>query len=185
MPEGAVLTADAYRQHLAQAGVDAHLAALADVPATAADAPETVAHLDAIRAALTSAPLPASVSDAVRAFLEQTGLDVRPIAVRSSATAEDSAEASFAGIHESVLSVVGLDAALDAVRACYASLWTPRAFAYRRRLGLADDAVACAVVLCAMVGRAASQPPLPPSRGPRPSRPASPSRPILGPAAAT
>jgi hypothetical protein len=44
---------------------------------------------------------------------------------------EDSAEASFAGIHESILNVVGLDETLDAIRRCYASLWTPRAVAYR------------------------------------------------------
>jgi pyruvate,water dikinase len=43
---------------------------------------------------------------------------------------------------------------MDEIRQCFASLWTPRAFAYRRRLGLQDDAVACAVVLCAMVHRA-------------------------------
>ena len=154
VPAGAVLAADAYRQHLTDADVGEHLAALADVPAAAAEAPATAAHLDAIRAALTAAPLPAPVTEAIRAFLERAGLGERPIAVRSSATAEDSAEASFAGIHESVLNVVGLNAALDAVRRCYASLWTPRAFAYRRRLAIQDEAIACAVVLCAMVGRA-------------------------------
>jgi phosphohistidine swiveling domain-containing protein len=153
VPEGSVLVAGAYRQQLTDAQIGAHLAALANVPANAADAPETIAHLDAIRDAIVAAPLPTSVSDAVCDFLDRAGLGERPIAVRSSATVEDGAEASFAGIHESVLSVVGLDAALDAIRWCYASLWTPRAFAYRRRLGLEDDAVACAVVLCAMVGR--------------------------------
>ena len=154
VPEGAVLAAEAYREHLTGAGIEAHLAAVAEVPATAADAPETIAHLDAIRAAIMGTPLSTSVVEAVRDFLDQHGLGDRPVAVRSSATAEDSAEASFAGIHESVLNVVGLDAALDAIRQCYASLWTPRAVAYRRRLSLPDDAVGCAMVLCAMVGRA-------------------------------
>ncbi|HWI62834.1 MAG TPA: PEP/pyruvate-binding domain-containing protein, partial [Symbiobacteriaceae bacterium] len=75
----------------------------------------------------------------------------RPVAVRSSATAEDSAAASFAGIHQSFLNVTGEAAIIDAVRGCYASLWTPQAVAYRRRQGLSDDAVAAAVVILAMV----------------------------------
>jgi pyruvate,water dikinase len=154
VPDGAVLAAEAYRQHLAAARVDRQCAALAQRPAEAADTPETVAQLDAIRAAVEATPLPGAVVEAVAALLEQDRVAGRPIAVRSSATAEDSAEASFAGIHESVLNVVGLDATLDAIRHCYAALWTTRALAYRRRLGIADDGIACAVVLCAMVGRA-------------------------------
>jgi pyruvate,water dikinase len=153
VPAGAVLVAQAYREHLTAANVDAALAALANVPATAVDASETVSQLVAIRNAIGSTPLSTVVVEAVRAFLARSGLDDSPLAVRSSASAEDSAEASFAGIHESYLHVVGLDAALDAIRACYASLWTPRALAYRRRLRLPDAEVACAVVLCAMIGR--------------------------------
>jgi len=154
VPTGAVLTAETYRQHLASANVAAPQAALLGTPASDADQPGTVAQLDLIRAALEATPLPPDVVEAVRAFLAENGLTDRPIAVRSSATAEDGAAASFAGIHESYLNVVGLDATLVAVRRCFASLWTPRAFAYRRRLALPDDDVACAVVLCAMIGRA-------------------------------
>src|SRR5690606_15104902 len=56
---------------------------------------------------------------------------------------------------------VGIDSVLESIRACYASLWTPRAVAYRRRLGLADADVSCAVVLCRMVGEGGdpAQPP--------------------------
>jgi pyruvate,water dikinase len=115
------------------------LVALADVPAAAG--PEAEALLQAIRDAILSMPLPSAVERAVRQLLEQGSLQGRPIAVRSSATAEDSAEASFAGIHESVLNVVGIGPALDAIRRCYASLWTPRAFAYRRRMRIPDDDV--------------------------------------------
>lgn len=154
VPAGTVLVADAYREHLVAARIEAVSDALADVPADGADAPATVARLDGIRDAILATPLPGPVVDAVTALLECGPLAGRPIAVRSSATAEDSADASFAGIHESVLNVVGVPAALDAIRRCYASLWTPRALAYRRRMGISDDAVACAVVLCAMVGRA-------------------------------
>ena len=162
VPIGGVLHAEAYREHLQAAGVEAELVALTDVPATSADSPEVTARLAAIRAAIVATALPVAIVEAIRTFLAQHGLVDTPLAVRSSATAEDGAEASFAGIHESTLNVLGFDAVLDAVRACYASLWSPRAFAYRRRLGLADPDVACAVVLCAMVGRAGTtgQPPV-------------------------
>jgi pyruvate,water dikinase len=67
--------------------------------------------------------------------------------VRSSATAEDLPEASFAGQQETFLNVQGPDAVLDAVRKCWASLWTSRAIAYRTRQGIAPDQMALAVVV--------------------------------------
>jgi pyruvate,water dikinase len=69
-----------------------------------------------------------------------------PLAVRSSATAEDGAAASFAGQQETVLGVVGLDAVLRAVERCWASLDGERAVAYRRRQGLGDDHAMAVVV---------------------------------------
>src|SRR5262249_42931702 len=99
------------------------------------------------------------ITDRLRSFLEDAGLADRPLAVRSSATAEDGAAASFAGIHRSVLNVRGIEATLAAVKGCYASLWTPQALAYRRRFGLSADEVACAVVVCAMVAQPDGSPP--------------------------
>ena len=58
-------------------------------------------------------------------------MDTVPVAVRSSATAEDLAYASFAGQQDSYLNVVGDDAVVEAVRRCWASLWTERAVSYR------------------------------------------------------
>lgn len=72
-----------------------------------------------------------------------------PLAVRSSAPMEDSGRASFAGIHHSVLNAVGCDAVADAVRAVQASLDTPRAVAYRQRMGIA--AAGMAVVVMPMI----------------------------------
>ena len=74
-----------------------------------------------------------------------------PVAVRSSATGEDGPAASFAGQQESVLGVEGSDAVLAAVERCWHSLHTARAVAYRRDQGVADAAVAMAVVVQAMV----------------------------------
>ena len=78
------------------------------------------------------------------------GPDV-PVAVRSSATAEDLPSASFAGQQDTYLDVVGADAVLDAVRRCWASLWTDRAVSYRRDAGIDHRAVQLAVVVQRMV----------------------------------
>jgi pyruvate,water dikinase len=113
--------------------------------------PQVLRRLDDLRRAVGQQDLPAEVADAVCSFLRHTGLDQVPLAVRSSAGAEDSPAASFAGVHQSFLKVQGEGPVLQAVKGCYASLWTPQALAYRRRLRLADADVACAVVLCALV----------------------------------
>jgi pyruvate,water dikinase len=103
------------------------------------------------RRSIEAAEFPDGVRPRLASFLGDSGLAGTPLAVRSSATAEDGRLHSFAGAHSSVLGVARAEAVSDAIRACYGSLWTPRALAYRRRLGLRDDRVACAVVLCAMV----------------------------------
>ena len=74
-----------------------------------------------------------------------------PVAVRSSATAEDLPEASFAGQQDTYLNVRGLEDLLTAVRDCWASLWTARAMAYRARQGIDPASVSLAVVVQQMV----------------------------------
>jgi len=74
-----------------------------------------------------------------------------PVAVRSSATAEDLDEASFAGQQDTYLNVRGAEALLEAVRQCWASLWTERAVAYRARQGVDSADIALAVVVQRMV----------------------------------
>ncbi|QDU20223.1 PEP/pyruvate-binding domain-containing protein [Urbifossiella limnaea] len=74
-----------------------------------------------------------------------------PVAVRSSATGEDGSEASFAGQQETILGVRGLDAVLDAVERCWASLHTERAKAYRAKQGVDDSDLAMAVVVQELV----------------------------------
>jgi pyruvate,water dikinase len=96
------------------------------------------------------APFSADVATAVRAAYTRLGADV-PVAVRSSATAEDLPWASFAGQQDTYLNVVGADAVLDAVRRCWASLWTDRAVHYREAQGIDHAAVRMAVVVQRMV----------------------------------
>jgi rifampicin phosphotransferase len=83
-----------------------------------------------LRKQLLTALLPSEVCTAItEAYIR---LGVQKVAVRSSATSEDLAEASFAGQHDSYLNVSGEDALLKAMRGCWASLWSPRAMNYRQ-----------------------------------------------------
>ncbi|MDN5915261.1 MAG: phosphoenolpyruvate synthase [Pseudonocardia sp.] len=102
------------------------------------------------RAALLAVPIPAAVAAAVIDAYAALGAHV-PVAVRSSATAEDLPTASFAGQQDTFLNVVGRDAVLDAVRRCWASLWTDRAVQYRARAGIDQHGVALAVVVQRML----------------------------------
>jgi pyruvate,water dikinase len=102
------------------------------------------------RATLLAAPLPESIADAIRRAYAALGSDA-PVAVRSSATAEDLPWASFAGQQDTYLNVVGASAVLHAVRRCWASLWTDRAVSYRASNGIDHSAVQLAVVVQRMV----------------------------------
>lgn len=82
---------------------------------------------------------------------ELSGTDDVPVAVRSSATSEDSPDASFAGEHDTYLWVCGIDAVLEKIRACWASLYTDRAIAYRNEMGYDHDQVDMAVAVQKMV----------------------------------
>lgn len=151
VPPGFCLTTDAYRQavgpagledvHGALAGTGAHeLAALAGLASRA-------------RELILRADIPPEIAGAVRESYAAMGADV-PVAVRSSATAEDLPFASFAGQQDTYLNVVGADAVLKAVRQCWASLWTDRAVAYRATHGINPSTVALAVVVQRMVDAA-------------------------------
>lgn len=95
-----------------------------------------------LRAAFEAGRISAAITDAVC-----DALPAGAVAVRSSATAEDLPDASFAGQQDTYLNVQGRDAVLDAVRRCWGSLWTARAMAYRQRQGIEPADVALAVVI--------------------------------------
>ncbi len=104
-----------------------------------------------LREKIKAGHIPSNVRDELESSLRTAGMLAKPVAVRSSATAEDSGKASFAGIHESFLNVRGFDNVLAAIKSCYASLWTPRAVAYRRKMNVKDDEVSQAVVIMEMI----------------------------------
>lgn len=108
----------------------------------------------AIAEAIGRRPMPPWIAAPIRAAYRQlcaeTGEDVA-VAVRSSGTAEDLPDASFAGQGDTYLSVVGEDAVLEKVKACWASLYTARAIAYRAKCGLGQLDVQMAVAVQLMV----------------------------------
>jgi len=104
---------------------------------------------EAIRELFAQGSIPATMAEELAQAYR--GLGEGRVAVRSSATAEDLPGASFAGQHESYLNVVSWAGLLDAVKNCWASLWTPRALSYRRRQGFGQAEVALAVVVQRLV----------------------------------
>jgi pyruvate,water dikinase len=104
-----------------------------------------------IRDRFEDAQLPAGVEQAIRAALQQLAPDGEPVAVRSSATTEDSEEASFAGLQDTYLWQQGADQVLAAVKACWRSLYSVESVAYRRRKAFPEAGVAMGVVIQRMV----------------------------------
>lgn len=144
VPRGFCLTTDAFR-----------------VAAVSPDGPGPTP--EQLRRRWLEAPVPREIRDAVVAEYDKLGGTVLgsaggdkpsadvPVAVRSSATAEDLPFASFAGQQDTFLNVVGADSVVDAVRRCWASLWTERAASYRETNGIDHETTSLAVVVQEMV----------------------------------
>ena len=116
VPRGGVVAASVYAG-LFRTEVAALAAPLAAVTAGDVERADVQSQLAALRDRIVGTGLPPATREAVGRFLERTGLEGRPLAVRSSAVAEDGAEAAFAGVHGSRLGVTGLDAVCAAVSA--------------------------------------------------------------------
>jgi pyruvate, water dikinase len=157
VPDGFATTADAYRRFMNQPGsagtslagrISARLADLDtdDVQALAEAGRE-------IRAAVMDQPFPSDLESDIRtAFAELSGgSDEASFAVRSSATAEDLPDASFAGQQETFLNVRGIDAIVQAMREVFASLYNDRAIAYRVHHDFDHDVVALSAGVQQMV----------------------------------
>ncbi len=109
-----------------------------------------------IRVAFAAGKMPGELESAIRVAYAHAGLENRPVAVRSSATAEDLPDLSFAGQQDTYLNVIGAEQFLVAVVNCWSSLWTARAIGYRIRNGIDHDEAAVAVIVQEMVPSEAS-----------------------------
>src|SRR5919202_6944710 len=141
VPPGFVLTTAAYERFVAASDLHAPLVVALSGLHSGDAAP--------LHQAFLSAAVPDDIAEAIRVAYRALGGGA--IAVRSSATAEDLPSATFAGQQETYLGVLGEEALLQAVRACWASLWSGRAVAYRRQHGVDHTAIKMAVVVQRLV----------------------------------
>lgn len=153
VPNGFALTADVYRTALTAAGAWPRLAAVLEgVGADDVDrlAVAAVEARSIVYAATGTEAVRALIADNYHKLESEHGGDV-PVAVRSSATAEDLPTASFAGQHESFLNVRGVDDLVEACRRCFASVFTDRAIVYRNANGFDHLKIALSVGIMKMV----------------------------------
>ena len=154
VPPGFAVTTDAYKSmldhHGLKAEIDRHLEGVD---------PDDIDQVDraaqAIRIRIRSHKLPPEVEAAIRTayagMCAASGIENMPVAVRSSATAEDLPDASFAGQQDTYLWVQGADSVVYRVRDCWASLYTTRAVAYREKNGIPQVDVLMSVAVQKMV----------------------------------
>jgi pyruvate,water dikinase len=149
VPPGFVITAPAYRLLVETAGlVDRIDGLLQDLDRSASSELQRVE--PQIRVLFSHVAIPAELEQAIVEHYQELGADL-PVAVRSSATAEDLAGASFAGQQETFLNVAGEETLLQAVRNCWSSLFTAQAIFYRCQCGFDDLDVSMGVVVQKMV----------------------------------
>lgn len=153
VPNGYATTADAYRLFLQHNNLEQRLSGLLDSLDT-----QEFTNLQQVgrqaRELVLQAEMPAEVADAIRKAydeLQQEEEDLTAVAVRSSATAEDLPEASFAGQHDSFLNISGADAVVKACQKCFASLFNDRAIKYRTDNGFEHMKVALSAGVQRMV----------------------------------
>ncbi|HEV8280064.1 MAG TPA: PEP/pyruvate-binding domain-containing protein [Streptosporangiaceae bacterium] len=161
VPAGFAVTTGAFRHALQVLDPDGAIPR--QVGGLSADDDGAIADVSAhVRSRIVDAPLPArlrdEIAEAYRALPHQSGPgrptapagDV-PVAVRSSATGEDSGSASFAGLQDTYLWVTGADAVAEHVRRCWASLYSVESVTYRRHQGVLEEGLAMGVVVQLMV----------------------------------
>ncbi|WP_066129911.1 PEP/pyruvate-binding domain-containing protein [Gemelliphila asaccharolytica] len=148
VPSGFVITADAYRDFLKVNGIDILIEN--GIKKTADDEKILLNEAEHFRGKIKSGKFPEQLENAIREKYFNLRNNKR-VAVRSSATAEDLPDASFAGQQETYLNVQGIESVLNGVRNCYASLWGNRAVSYRFHQGYDQTSVSIAVVIQEMI----------------------------------
>jgi pyruvate, water dikinase len=153
VPNGFAITADAYRLLLQEGGLDTKIEELLDTLDTS-----TMGNLATvgrkIRRVVRNAPFPHSLEEGIRQAyrrMEEAYGEDCDVAVRSSATAEDLPDASFAGQQETYLNIRSAEELLEACRKCFASLFTNRAISYREDKGFGHFEVALSIGVQKMV----------------------------------
>src|SRR6266852_7782517 len=150
VPSGFHITTAAYRRFITENGLQEQI--LSAVSAVTAVQPATLEEASRkIGSLFAQSAMPDVIAGEIGLEYAALGGGDLPVAVRSSATAEDLPELSFAGQHETYLNMHGEAMILDAIKRCWASLWTARAIGYRARSGIAHEEVSLAVVVQELV----------------------------------
>ncbi len=157
VPPGFVVTTESYRAFLEGTGLDRRVnEALAGLDETRSASVDEASKK--IRAAFEATEFPTELRQKIASAYEEFARrhDVQFSAVRSSATAEDLADASFAGLQDTYLNVRGTDRILESIRRCWGSLFTPRVLVYRQKKGIDHVGLALAVLVQKMVNSTVS-----------------------------
>ena len=155
VPTGFIISTSAYREFVkANRWLPAILSVAEDLSAEDASALERAS--GQIRIAFSAGKMPEDIESAIRVAYAHARLEDKPVAVRSSATAEDLPDLSFAGQQDTYLNVIGVEQLLQAVINCWSSLWTARAIGYRLRNHIDHHEAALAVIVQEMVQSEAS-----------------------------
>jgi len=150
VPPGFVVTTSGFELFLA--ALEAHEPVRAKVEALDPGHLGAATRLsEELRRRVIEEPMPAEVEQAIRAAHAELCPHGEPVAVRSSATTEDAEDASFAGLQDTFLWVLGADQMVARVRECWGSLYSVESMTYRRKQALPEDGVAMAVVVQRMV----------------------------------
>ncbi|MCK5389968.1 MAG: pyruvate, phosphate dikinase, partial [Candidatus Thorarchaeota archaeon] len=148
VPSGFVVTTKAYSKFITTNRLDSltddHLSGI-----NHEDTGELSKATEKMRQIITGATLPEELVVAITSAYKQLGMG--SVAIRSSATAEDLPDASFAGQYDTSLNIEGIENVLEHVKNCFGSMWTTRAVAYRVENDIPHDLVQIAVVVQSMV----------------------------------
>jgi phosphohistidine swiveling domain-containing protein len=153
VPAGFCITGTVFREHLEKNNLIGRIRAALDELAKTKPAAR-VAVLSSLRQAVTEAPLSEEVQRQIENHYRQLGAE--RVAVRSSGTAEDLPGHSFAGQYDTYLGIANLKDCIEAVKKCWASLWTLRAYEYRERNGFDHLKINMAVIVQSLVAADAS-----------------------------
>lgn len=159
VPPGFAITTDCYAQFIEEAGIKDKIFKIL-FHADFSDQKSLNGASSEIQSLIERARIPEDIQDAIRegycSLRDQCGKQNLSVAIRSSATAEDTPKASFAGQQDTYLCVEGFDQVLKRVRMCWASLFTPRAISYREKKGFPHEKVRMSVGVQKMVNSEAA-----------------------------
>jgi len=161
VPPGFAVSAYAYKRFIEETGIKDKIYSIINEVITDRAKPELYEEASKrIRRLIETTPMPKDIEIEIREnyrkLCQRVGKEKEYVAVRSSATAEDLPDASFAGQQETYLNVVGEDEVIEKVRRCWSSLFTPRAIFYREQKGFKHEKVLISVAVQKMVNAKAA-----------------------------